>query len=139
MIHTGLVAGENTKALDHMIGSRFSYHPRDCPVTVQPIKPHPITDGIEMFCEIDEHYRLEILAEDVDIFMASYSPPQGDESKYDEDPYNNTKAWIGAAGYTQTQGKGNICVFTPGHNLSVWHNLQYQKILENTLRWVAKK
>ena len=101
VIHSGLVAGEDTENLDRLIGSRFTFHPKDSPVTVQPVKPHPVTEGVEMFCEIDEHYRLEIIADDIDIFMASYSPPQGDEAKYDEDPVNNTRAWIGAAGYAR--------------------------------------
>jgi len=135
VVHTGLVAGENTEALDRLIGSRFSYHPQDSPVTVQPVKPHPVSDGVELFCEVDEHYRLDIIADDIDVFMASYSPPQGDEAKYTEEPYHNTQAWIGAAGYVRTQGKGRVCVLTPGHHLAVWHNPQYQRILENALRW----
>ena len=134
VIHTGLVAGEHTEPLDRLIGSRFSFHPQSCPVTVQPIKPHPITTGVELFCEDDEHYRLDIIADDIDIIMASYSPPQGDESNT-EDSYHNTQAWIGAAGYVRTQGKGRVCVLTPGHHLPVWHNPQYQKVLENSLRW----
>ena len=138
VIHTGLVAGEHTETLDRLIGSRFTFHPQDCPVTVQPVKPHPITDGVELFCEVDEQYRLEIIADDIDIIMASYSAPQGEEAKYESEPYFNSGAWIGAAGYVRTQGKGRVCVLTPGHHLPVWHNLQYQKILENSIRWCFK-
>ncbi|MCL2425407.1 MAG: ThuA domain-containing protein [Oscillospiraceae bacterium] len=137
VVHCGLVAGEQAEALHCLIGSRFDYHPQDCPVTVQPIKPHPIVAGVEMFCEVDEHYRLEILADDIDIFLASYSPPQGSEALYETEPYQNTKAWISAAGYVRTQGNGRVCVLTPGHHLAVWHNPQYQHILENALNWCA--
>ena len=136
--HTGLVPGKATEALDRLIGSKFTYHPQDCPVTVQAIKPHPITEGVELFCEVDEHYRLEILSDDVDIIMASYSPPQGEESKYKDEPYHNSQAWIGAAVHVRTQGKGCVCVLTPGHHLAVWHNPQYQRVLENTLRWCSQ-
>jgi len=137
VIHTGLVAGESTETLDRLIGSRFTYHPHDCPVTVQPIKPHPITENVEMFTEVDEHYRLDIITDDVDVFMASYSPPQGEAGKHNDDPYHNTSAWIGAAGYTRTQGNGRVCVLTPGHHLPVWHNPQFQQVLENALRWCS--
>jgi type 1 glutamine amidotransferase len=137
VVHTGTVPGKNTGALDNLIGCRFIYHPRDCPVTVQPIKPHPITDSVGMFCETDEHYRLEILAPDIDILIASYSPPQGEESKYEEDPYNNTPAWVCPAGYVRSQGKGRVCVLTPGHHLNVWLNPHFQKTLTNALRWCA--
>ncbi|MDR1668533.1 MAG: ThuA domain-containing protein [Oscillospiraceae bacterium] len=136
-VHTALVAGEHTEALDKLIGCRFVYHPHDCPVTVQPVKPHPVTEGVGMFCEVDEHYRLEVLSPDTDIIMASYSPPQGEAEKYAEDPYNHTPAWICPAGTVRTQGKGRICVLSPGHHLPVWHNPQYQKALANALRWVG--
>ena len=136
-IHTGTVAGENTKLLDQLIGCKFAYHPADCYVTVQPVKPHPVTQDVGMFCEIDEHYRLEILADDIDILMASYSPPQGVPEKYEEDPYNNSTAWVSAGGYVRSQGKGRVCVLTPGHLLPVWHNAHFQRTLENALNWCA--
>jgi type 1 glutamine amidotransferase len=136
-IHTATVAGENTAILDNLLGCKFAYHPHDCPVTVQPLKPHPVTKDVGSFCETDEHYRLEILASDADILIASYSPAQGEESKYEEDPYNNTPAWICPAGLARTQGKGRVCVLTPGHHLAVWRNPQYQKTIANALHWCA--
>jgi type 1 glutamine amidotransferase len=137
VIHTGTVPGKHTPALDRLLGCRFIGHPNECPVTVQPIKPHPVTEGVGMFCENDEHYRLEILAPDADVLIASYSPSQGDENKYEEDPYHNTPASICPAGYVRTQGKGRVCVLTPGHLLAVWHNPQFQRILSNALHWCA--
>jgi type 1 glutamine amidotransferase len=92
-----------------------------------------------MFCETDEHYRIEIIAPDVDVLLASYSPPQGEESKYKEDPYFNTPATVCAAGYVRTQGKGRVCVLTPGHLLPVWLNAQFKKLLANALRWTAQR
>jgi len=137
-IHTGIVAGKHTEKLDRLLGCRFTFHPNNCPVTVQPVKPHPVTEGVGMFCETDEHYRMELLAEDADILIASYSPPQGDAAKYEEEPYNNTPAWICPAGYVRSQGKGRVCVLTPGHLLPVWLNAQFQRTLGNALRWCAR-
>ena len=138
-VHTGTVAGKHTEKLNRLLGCRFTYHPNSCPVTVQPIKPHPITEDVEMFCETDEHYRLELLVEDVDILIASYSPPQGSESKYEEDPYYNTRGWICSAGFVRSQGNGRVCVLTPGHFLEVWLNEQYQRTLCNALHWCARQ
>jgi trehalose utilization protein len=90
-----------------------------------------------MFCETDEHYRLEIIADDADVFMASHSPPQGEESLYSDSPYHNSPAWVCAAGYSRVQGKGRVCVLTPGHLLPVWHNAEFQKCLANALHWCA--
>jgi len=134
-VHSGVVTSEKTEALDRMMGCRFINHPNACPVTVQPVKPHPVTEGIEMFCETDEHYRIEITAQDADVLIASYSPPQGEVEKYQEDPYNNTRAWICPAGYVRTQGKGRICTLTSGHLLPVWLNPQYQRTIANALKW----
>jgi type 1 glutamine amidotransferase len=106
---------------------------------VQPVKPHPITEGVEMFCESDEHYRLKVLSPDVDVLIASHSAAQGEESKYQEDPYHNTTAYISAAGVVRTQGKGRVCVLTPGHKAEVWKNPQFQKTLENALNWCNHK
>jgi type 1 glutamine amidotransferase len=134
-VHSGTVPGEHTEALDLLLGCRFTFHPNECPVTVQPVKPHPVTEGVEMFCETDEHYRLKLIRDDVDVLIASYSSAQGEESKYTEDPYHNTSACICPAGYVRTQGKGRVCVLTPGHKAEVWQNPHFQKTLENALRW----
>jgi len=136
-VHNATVPSDTSNVMSALMGCRFTFHPNNCPVTVAPVKPHPVTDGVGMFCEIDEHYRLEILTDDVEIIMASYSAPQGEESKYEEDPYHNTTAWIGAAGLVRKQGKGHVCVLTPGHLLLVWLNPEFQKTLENALNWTA--
>jgi type 1 glutamine amidotransferase len=90
-----------------------------------------------MFCETDEHYRIEIIEPDVDVLIASYSPPQGEESKYQEDPYHNLPASICPAGLVRKQGKGRVCVLTPGHCPDVWINPHFQRTLSNALHWCA--
>jgi type 1 glutamine amidotransferase len=135
--HSGTVCGQNTEALDNLVGCRFNGHPNNCPVTVQPIRKHPVTEGVGMFCEVDEHYMIEVTAQNAEILMASYSPAQGEESKREEDPYHNTQAAIYPCGYVRTQGKGRVCVLTPGHLLPVWLNPQFQKTLTNALKWTS--
>jgi type 1 glutamine amidotransferase len=137
IVHNGTVTGEQNFALAHLAGSRFAFHPNNCPVTVQPLKPHPLTQGVSGFTQTDEHYKLEILSDDIDILLASYSPPQGEEARYQEDPYHNAPAQICPAGYVRRQGKGRVCVLTPGHLLPVWLDAQFQQLLENALRWCA--
>jgi type 1 glutamine amidotransferase len=139
IIHTGTVPDKNAGTFEKLMGCRFKGHPNACPVTVQPIKPHPVTEGVEMFCEVDEHYQLDIIAPDADVIIASYSPQQGEEGKRQEDPYHNTVAAIQPAGYVRSQGKGRVCVLTPGHNLPVWHNPQFQRTLSNALRWCGRE
>lgn len=141
VVHNGTVSGEGgaTDVLDRLAGCRFSTHPNNCPVTVGMVKPHPVTDGVGIFCEVDEHYHLDILTNDVDILAASYAGSQGEESKYESEPYFNAPAFVAPAVYVRTQGKGRVCVITPGHVLEVWLNAEFQKLLENALTWCAGK
>ena len=137
VIHSGTVPGKNTDKIDKMVGSKFSYHPNNAPVTVAPVKPHPINEGVEQFCELDEHYYLDFLADDVDVILASYAPAQGEVAKYKDDPYHNYPEKVCASGYVRKQNNGRVCVLTPGHHLAVWLNPQFQKILDNALKWCA--
>ncbi|MCL2356043.1 MAG: ThuA domain-containing protein [Defluviitaleaceae bacterium] len=138
--HSGTVPGEDndTSVLDGLIGCKFVFHPNNCPVTCGILKPHPVTEGVGMFCEEDEHYQIEILA-DVDILAASYSAAQGTPEKYESEPYFNAPANIAPCVYVRTQGKGRICVLTPGHVAEVWRNPEFQKLLGNAVRWCAGK
>jgi len=137
--HNGIVKGDETDLLDNLIGCYFESHPNDCPVTVGMIKPHDITNGVNIFTEIDEHYHLKILRDDVDILAASYAPPQGEKSKYETESYFNAPEFIAPCVLVRTEGKGRVCVLTPGHTLKVWLNSEFQKLLENALVWVANK
>ena len=138
-IHSGTVPSKENKGLEQLLGCRFTGHPEACPVTVQPVKPHPVTKDVGMFCETDEHYRIEILSPDVDVLAASYSSAQGTPEKYKEDPGKNTPASIYPAAYVRTQGKGRVCVLTPGHLLPVWLNPNFQRMLANALTWCGGK
>ena len=134
--HSGLVSSPNTKRLDEFIGSRFSFHPSQSPIYVETLKPHPVVPEALFFREEDEHYALEILSGDIDIFLASYSATIGDLEKINEDSYNNSPAKLATAGYSLKRGKGRVVVLTPGHNLAVWRNQNYQKILRQALNWL---
>lgn len=137
--HSGLVAGEtnNTPKLDALVGSKFTFHPAAAQVTVQTLKPHPVTEGTQMFCEHDEHYLLQILADDVDILAAAYSKPPFEENNQDPRHYSEM-GFLAPAAYVRTQGKGRVCALTSGHTTDAWLNPQFQLMLENALRWCGK-
>lgn len=136
-IHSGLVAGENTNLLHGLIGSRFKWHPHEIEVTAGPLKAHLITEGVGQFTEVDEHYYLELLKNDMDVLMASFSPSQGNVENYEFDSYHNCPQKIEPCAYVRLQGRGRVCVLTPGHNLNVWLNPNFQKLLHNSLRWCS--
>lgn len=122
-VHSGNVFmgdGDGVREYTEFVGNRFLSHPLRCSVTLQKVKDHPIMCGIEEQFDIrDEHYQMEILAEDADIFLTSVSEKGG----------------VQTAGYTREIGKGRLCVLTPGHTLSVWQNRQFQNLFLNAVDW----
>ena len=122
-VHSGNVfmgEGDGVDEYNEFVGNRFLSHPPRCEVILKKEKDHPIMCGVEEEFSIrDEHYQMEILAEDADIFLTSHSKTGG----------------IQTAGYTREMGKGRLCVLTPGHTLSVWQNKEFQKIFLNAIEW----
>lgn len=103
------------------VGNSYKTHPLRCPVTVYPCAQHPITEGVAEFTERDEQYVLNILADDIDVFLEAETAPAGKQ----------------IAGYTRQLGKGKLCVLTPGHTLAVWKNPNFQRLLMNAIDWCA--
>lgn len=122
-VHSGNVFmgdGDGIKEYTEFVGNRFLSHPLRCGVTLRKEKEHPIMQGVEARFDIrDEHYQMEILADDADVFLTSVSETGG----------------IQIAGYTRKIGDGRLCVLTPGHTLSVWKNEQFQRIFLNAVNW----
>lgn len=122
-VHSGNVFmgdGDGIKEYTEFVGNRFLSHPLRCEVTLRKEKEHPVMQGVEARFDIrDEHYQMEILADDADVFLTSVSETGG----------------IQIAGYTRKMGEGRLCVLTPGHTLSVWKNEQFQRIFLNAVNW----
>lgn len=107
-----------------LIGARFLGHPPRCPVSHNVVSSHPIMKGVNNFTERDEHYQLDVFANDIQPLFTTSSIPGGQNR-------------IG--GYLRETGKGVVIVLTPGHTFSVWKNPNYQKILTNTFSWCLNR
>lgn len=106
------------------VGCRFVTHPARCPVTYQVVDDtHPVTAGVENFCERDEHYQIDMTAADARILMESVS---------------ESAATMPAA-YVREMGQGRLCALIPGHIRAVWQNPAFQKLLVNAINWCMKK
>ena len=53
------------------------------------------------------------------------------------DLFLTTRSEHGAqpGGWTRLEGDGRVCVLTPGHNVEVWLEPNYQVLIANALRW----
>ncbi|MBV7336646.1 ThuA domain-containing protein [Chloroflexi bacterium TSY] len=117
-LHSGTALYNNAPSLCHLMGGIFVGHPAQCPVTVEPHEGHRLTAGSNAFTGKDEHYMMEMNDPNVDHFLDT-------TSEHGTQP----------GGWTRTQGKGRVCVLTPGHNLEIWHHPSYQTLLRNCLDW----
>jgi type 1 glutamine amidotransferase len=119
-VHSGTVCAE-LPVLRSLIGGAFIRHPKQCPVTVEPQEGHPLTAGSTPFTCVDEHYVMELDDTQADVFLTT-------TSEHGSQP----------GGWTRTEGKGRVCVLTPGHNVEVWLHPSFQTLLHNALRWCSK-
>jgi type 1 glutamine amidotransferase len=119
-VHSGTVYAEHP-TLRGLIGGAFTHHPKQCPVTMEPLPGHPLTAGSEPFTLVDEHYIMELDDAQADVFLTT-------TSEHDTQP----------GGWTRTEGKGRVCVLTPGHNVEIWQHPSFQTLTINALRWCSK-
>lgn len=124
-LHAGNCFSRERQAdMASITGNDFIGHPPQCDITMQMVSDHPITKGVNDFVVRDEHYCVDVHAQDIDLFMTSTSDSEAGTQK---------------AGYTRTMGKGRFCCLTPGHNYAVLVNPEFQKLLKNALDWCAGK
>lgn len=123
VVHSGTVGYDDAPALRRLIGGVFLHHPKQCPVTVTPVMQHAVTEGVAPFTLTDEHYHMAFDAADegdVDLFLIA-------ESEHGMQP----------AGWARAEDDGRACTLTPGHNVEVWLNASYQRMLRNAMRWCS--
>lgn len=120
VLHSGSAGYKETPTLRALMGGVFESHPKQCPVTVEPRAGHPLAAGAEPFTAVDEHYMMAFDNKAADVFMTT-------RSEHGEQP----------GGWTRMEGKGRVCMLTPGHNVEVWLESSYQTLLENALGWCA--
>jgi type 1 glutamine amidotransferase len=120
-LHAGTVLCREFAILKSICGCAFIHHPEQCVVDFNITSSHSVTNEAENFAEKDEHYFIDFIATDADIFLESRS-----------------ENGVQPAGYTRIHNeRGRVCVLTPGHNLSVFKNEQYKKIIRNAVNWCA--
>lgn len=120
-IHSGTAGYEKCMVLRRVLGGVFTSHPEQCPVTVEPAAVHTLSSGSAPFTLVDEHYMMALDDTRADVFLSTVS-------EHGRQP----------GGWTRFEGKGRVCVLTPGHNLEVWLHPAYQAVVRNALGWAGR-
>jgi type 1 glutamine amidotransferase len=120
-LHSGTVGYRNEPIFFELVGGVFQHHPEACPVTIAYTDEAALGDTvIHGFTVHDEHYFVETLDERIQVFMTSHS-----------------EHGIQPAGWLREQGKGRVCVLTPGHFLHVLQQPEYEIAIKNAILWCA--
>ena len=109
------------RAYIELVGNSFESHPPRCPVTYTPVNNHPVLEGVSAFTVRDEHYHLNHLEDNREVFLVS----------------DSASGTTQQAGYEKTIGNGKLMVLTPGHVTAVWQNESFQNLLVNAIRYLS--
>ncbi len=120
-VHSGTAGYDGLKDMHRLLGGLFLAHPAQLPVTFAPKAGHRLAAGVQAFTEPDEHYFLDMADQPADVFLTA-------TSRHGTTP----------AGWTRREGHGRVCVLTPGHNVPVWLDPNFQQLLRNALDWCAE-
>jgi len=101
-------------------GGAFLRHSDQCAVTIEPKAGHALAHGVASFTVQDEHYIMALDDAGADVFLHSRS-----------------EHGVQPAGWTRMEGRGRVCVVTPGHNVEVWLQPSFQILLGNALNWLG--
>jgi trehalose utilization protein len=121
-LHAGLVLSSREE-FKKLYRAAFNGHPPQCEVRIKLTgKEHPVLKGVEDFAVRDEHYQMELFGE--------------------INPLFDTESDTGGrciGGYTLDIGQGRLCALSPGHNLWVFENENFKKLLLNAMDWCAQR
>jgi type 1 glutamine amidotransferase len=119
-IHGGTCYRNNAR-LRALTGGAFLQHPAPCPLSFELRADHPVTKGVKATTLLDEHYEMALDDPRAEVFLRTRS-----------------QHGVQPAGWTREEN-GRICVLTPGHTDEAWADPQFAKLLDNALRWAARK
>ena len=120
VVHSGAAGYKELPVIRALTGGMFLHHPDQCPVSLIPRPGNPVSFGVTPFTVQDEHYFMTLDDQQADVFLQSQSAHG-----------------IQPAGWTRCEGRGRVCVLTPGHNTEVWLHPMFQTLLRNALHWAA--
>ncbi|MBB3128426.1 type 1 glutamine amidotransferase [Paenibacillus rhizosphaerae] len=121
--HAGLVLiDEESPFYKELNSGRFVHHPEQSDVTVTPLcnVRHPITEGVRVFCQNDEHYFCQVDVARTHLLACATSA-------------HLTSASVWCHDY----GKGRVAGISQGHTLEMQNDPEMLKLATNALNWLT--
>ncbi|WP_171684714.1 ThuA domain-containing protein [Paenibacillus planticolens] len=125
-IHAGLVLIEPDSPFYVELNSgRFVEHsPHHVEVTNNPAASfkHPITEGVEAFMAIDEHYYCQVDTTRTDVIL-----------------FSTSQHVTAAGGWAHRADAGKVVALTPGHNPEALGHPQMIQLMKNGADWAVRQ
>jgi type 1 glutamine amidotransferase len=119
--HAATVPGNTGPELERLLGGAFLSHPPEMTFTALPLSGwHPITDGIEAFEVHDE------------LYIQRYHPSVQVHMVAEYQGAAHPIAW------SRSEGRGRVAHVALGHSKDVWKLEAYQRLMLQTIEWLAK-
>jgi Uncharacterized protein conserved in bacteria len=122
VVHSGISGYGDSQVMRNLLGSGFLRHPEQCPVSLSIVAAHEVVEGVQPFEALDEHYYAELFDPAAEVVAESSAGG-----------VRQPAVWVAS------RGSGRICTITPGHNLDVWLQPSFERLLANALRWCARQ
>lgn len=117
-LHNG-ISIQGRENLKKMVGAKFLTHPAQEKLLFVPTnEKHPVTKGVESFSMMEEPYQFEF-ADVPYTLLFNYS-------------YHGLNY---PAGWCREVNSGRVVFLTPGHTAEKFKDLQYRKLIFNSMCW----
>lgn len=132
-LHHGLIKYPNWAGWEEIAGCRARQkadgnfpavtwkHDVEIPVHIAD-RDHPVTNGLTDFRLVDEVYGAILLREGIHPLLTTDHPLS-----------------MPVLAWTKDYGKSRMVSIQPGHGPSGWTNPNYQRLIDNSIRWVARR
>lgn len=119
ILHNG-ISIQSREELKVMMGGKFLTHPPQEKITFKGMS-HEITEGCAEFTLSEEPYQFEMEDDDKEVILL-YT-------------YRG-KEYV--AGWSKYVKKGRLVFLTPGHTPEIFDNLEYRKLIKQSMEWCLR-
>jgi type 1 glutamine amidotransferase len=121
--HAGLVLiPEDSPFYQELNSGRFVHHPEQCDVTVTPLRNvrHPVTEGVNVFRQNDEHYFCQVDVARTNLLACA------------------TSGYLTSASvWCHNYGSGRVVGISQGHTLEMQNDADMLRLTSNALSWLT--
>ncbi|MBN2221943.1 MAG: ThuA domain-containing protein, partial [Vallitaleaceae bacterium] len=115
--HNG-IAYQDHYEFASLVRARFVSHPERQEIDFTMVGNHELIEGLEPFTLFEEPYQFELIGQNHEEWKVTML------MEYELSGVKYPAAWV------HNHGAGKVCYFMPGHDVSIFENTMFQKVLQ---------